>query len=972
MPPWETTDSRPIARAWASVYDFPSMHEQLRHRILRAWAGMIARRPGWVIAITLATVITSVVVTVGGIPLLRIKALGFQSDRNELISEDLPWNSNFLQWTRNYSGTRDLTVVVDAVPGGGLPDQAQLERARSLVDELGPKLLRHDDIERADWGFAIEGISPRAIRMLEMPEFETHLGRILESRPVLESADPQRLIAQTVAHLQTRGAQGGLAGAAEAIAGLTDLIEALGRSLDEIDGDGSPFAELGRAGAAGRGGWQYLASRNERLLFIRVTPREERDVINSMGPAIAACRRLIDEVAGRYEGVEVGLTGIEVVEADETDAAVRDSTYASVVALVLIAVLLISAFHSWRMPLLALASLLFAIAWSFGYLTVAIGHLQIISVVFTVILLGLGIAYGIHIATRYELVRHNYTDDVQGFGRAMEDSLGTMGPGIVTGALTTAAAFTTTMFTKFKGVAEMGHIAAVGVVLCMIAMFTVFPALLRLVKLRHRHLRPMDDRLFHLFEEHWLLPFSRRPKTTLAVATAVTVLAVVGASRMRFDYDLMALLPEGEESVRWQQRVGEAGGRSIWSGICMARDLGQARQWTKALRTKRETIDPRIDGVGRLFPQDEDEKIERLRAVRRELGDALAAALAGPRPSGSGGAEEGGGLAVQLGALRRLMTWSTRGLGLTEALRASLSRLDGALVRVDAVFAGLEPDRRRQRLARLQEQYTAWRTGLAGRVKKALDGKPLTLEDLPPVMRRMYVGAGGSVVLEVYPKLPEGEGKLDSPLAPEFLPKFVRRDLQAVDPNATGVIVQVYESGHLIYESYLRAGLWALLVVFVLLLIDFHSLADALLCLVPVAMGFAATFGIMFLLGMQINPANIIVLPLMFGIGVDAGVHMLHRYRQDPVNRPLGLTAGTGKGITLTSFTTMIGFGSLMMASHRGIRSLGFILAAGIGLTMLACWFVMPACLELRARKAERQTRGADDAPPPRGQETVA
>jgi hypothetical protein len=106
----------------------------------------------------------------------------------------------------------------------------------------------------------------------------------------------------------------------------------------------------------------------------------------------------------------------------------------------------------------------------------------------------------------------------------------------------------------------------------------------------------------------------------------------------------------------------------------------------------------------------------------------------------------------------------------------------------------------------------------------------------------------------------------------------------------------------------------------------------------------------MYLLDMHINPANIIVLPLMFGIGVDSGVHMLHRYRQDPVSRPLGLTSGTGKGITLTSLTTMIGFGAMMLASHRGIRSLGFVLAVGIGLTMIACLTVMPSCLELRRR----------------------
>lgn len=130
--------------------------------------------------------------------------------------------------------------------------------------------------------------------------------------------------------------------------------------------------------------------------------------------------------------------------------------------------------------------------------------------------------------------------------------------------------------------------------------------------------------------------------------------------------------------------------------------------------------------------------------------------------------------------------------------------------------------------------------------------------------------------------------------------------------------------------------------------------ADAGLTLVPVAVGFVAAFGVMYVAGIRINPANLIVLPLMCGIGVDAGVHILHRYRQDPYTRPIGLTAGSGKGVTLTSFTTMIGFGSMLLVRHRGIASLGFVLAVGIGLTMLACWTVMPALLELWARRAQR------------------
>jgi uncharacterized protein len=110
----------------------------------------------------------------------------------------------------------------------------------------------------------------------------------------------------------------------------------------------------------------------------------------------------------------------------------------------------------------------------------------------------------------------------------------------------------------------------------------------------------------------------------------------------------------------------------------------------------------------------------------------------------------------------------------------------------------------------------------------------------------------------------------------------------------------------------------------------------------------------MWMLGMKINAANIMVLPLLFGIGVDSGVHMLYRYRQNPSERPIGLTMGTGKGITITTLTSIVGFGTMVFASHRGIASLGFVLSAGLLMTLIACLTVMPAWLELRRRRVER------------------
>jgi hypothetical protein len=127
--------------------------------------------------------------------------------------------------------------------------------------------------------------------------------------------------------------------------------------------------------------------------------------------------------------------------------------------------------------------------------------------------------------------------------------------------------------------------------------------------------------------------------------------------------------------------------------------------------------------------------------------------------------------------------------------------------------------------------------------------------------------------------------------------------------------------------------------------------------MIPVLIGFIGVFGLMGLSGFPLNFANIIVMPLIFGIGVDAGVHVVHRWRAEPYGRPAGLSGGTGRGVTLTMLTTMIGFGCMVIAEHRGIRSLGFVMLAGLGVTLLACYIVLPAILRLRTTPWTRAAR---------------
>lgn len=929
------------------------MHDNLRHRALGWWAGLIARHPWWTLG--LAALVTAASLW------LSTFHLGFQSDRNKLVSEKLEWNKRFIDWRESFPGEDDLYVVIDTGETDPKPDSPSVLEARRLADSLGAALLKSGQLQdqhAAVWRFQTHRASPRMVRALPMDDFRKYMAQIAGASPVIDSDSPQGMLAAVETQMGSpKSRNESPAQQAKLIAQLRSIINAYAAVLSAPPDAVPRLADL-TSGDAGSGEWTYLTSTNGRLYFIRVTPRRVDGELNALAPAIAGIREILAQHQPQVSGVEVGLTGIEVVEADETDAATRDAAIASTVSLVLITLLLIIAYHSIKTPVLAMSALLVGVTWSFGFAALAIGHLQVLSVIFAAMLLGISDAYGVHVVARFEIIRHNYPDTIDGFVGALRESFQAMGPGIISGALVTASSFITTVFTNFTGVAEMGLISGVGIVLCLTAMFTVYPALLRLFKPWHRNIVPPQDRRIAFYKDNWVMPFVRYPRATVAVSMILLVVAVIAVAQMHFNYDLLKLQPRGVESVEWARKISEEGGQSIYSGTAIASNMAEARRWANEFR-KLPTVES-LGGVGLLIPDQEEEKLRVIQQTRAALGlpaspdtqsPATATASVTTKPSiqaESPIASKLDFVSVVAGMQLRLNI-ATQFVELPPPVQTAITDLSTALKQISSMAQKWSPSERAQRTLQLQQAYDEWKQDILG----TLDTQPLELTDLPEELLRPYIAekpGDSRVILEIFPKLPDRKTTgIDSALHPKFLPGFVH-DMRTVDKNVTGVIVQIYESGSLIKHAYIQSGIFAMLIVFVLVLIDFRSLTYTLLAMAPVALGFAVTFGVMWLCGVSINPANIIVLPLMFGIGVDSGIHILHRYKQDPVNRPLGLASGTGKAITITALTTIIGFAALIFARHRGISSLGFVLTVGLTLTLIACIAVMPAGLELLER----------------------
>ncbi len=885
------------------------MHERLRDEFL-GWLGraVIARRSVVLIA---AAVLLALSVA------LAATRLEMQTDRSFLVDPDLRWNAAYLAYKDEFPRWGDVLVAIDRGERWSGLTPPEFERAAMFAQSLARLLEQEPAIESVLSGYEFQPQHARLMLSLPDGAYERALAEFGSSRVVLESASMVDLLGRTL-----RGLSSSIAAPESATGSLDDLARLL-RAIDESMSDPS------RRILDGAGGWRPLESESGRYLFLSVALQRSEKSVSGLADGVAAIRRIIAEMQSKrlFHGIEAGVTGIGAIENDETTQSIADSTFTSILAFGLISLLMVVVYRGVVVPLCAAITLLISIGWSFGWAALAVGHLQVLSVVFTVILLGLGIDFAIHVTARLELAR----DEHEGLGDVLRRVYRAIGPGLITGAVTTAASFAVMMLTDFRGVAEMGLIAAGGILLCLIAMLCVYPALLSLRgewRKSVRHRRGGEDAHF----AHGRLDVvDRRPRTIIALSGLLLAAGVPAALRTRYDPNLLNLHPPGVESVVWEKRLMDDSRRSAWIGLSIVDSLDEAERFTAAFLERPEQI-AGVEGIGALFhPQREARRAALAESLPREI-----------PPSEDGQAAEALDLLRQL----RAGIEAAAGGDLGSSPDAPDEPLREALVQVAAACEHLAQRLDSSESASLWSSASAaWRRDRAAIIEAwtaLADPRPTAIEDLPEPLRTLNVSPDGRLLLRIQPA---GEG--GSVLDRDRLRAFVAA-MRAVDADVLGPAIQIYESTSLIARAYTIATSLAVAAILLILLFDFRSLSDSLLALLPVTAGFIGLFAVMGLTGLPLNFANIIVMPFIFGIGVDAGVHIVHRWREDPTGVPRGLSGGTGRGILLTTLTTVIGFGSMALAQHRGIRGLGITMAIGLTITLIVCYTMLPAILRLR------------------------
>ncbi len=847
------------------------------------------------------------------------------TDRNALVGAEKEYHRNYLEFRKEFPVQDELVAVIES---------DNLERNRQFVERLGNKLRVETNLfTGVFYKGDLTSMGPKALLFLPEDALRDLTKTLREYRPVLqEFAKANNLVSlfdlvNTQFRTAVRRSDEDNEALVNALPALERILKQGTDSLDRMGRPPSPGVNALFEGGPEAEQQMYITFADGRIFLL--TAQAVSEALNAK--AVERFRELMVETRLEVPGVNAGLTGEPVLEVDEMLQSEKDTMLATIVSLVLVALIFIFGYHATGRPLKATACLLVGLAYTMAYTTLTVGHLNILTITFAPILIGLAIDFGVHLITRYEEeLRRGRSDKV-----ALDKAIVNTGMGVFTGAFTTAGAFFAMALAEFRGVKEMGIICGGGMLVCLVPMMTLLPALL----LRGRQ-NVMDHQLGDVLEGKAAEEMDQRarlenlwlqnPIVTMVAVLGLSALCVWPARRVFFDYNLLHMQSPGLPAVVFQDKLIHSSTRSVLFAAVVADSLPEATRLVNAI-----TNLPSVSGVETMtsyLTEDQTEKLQLLRSVKQNLASLRFSEL-DPSP-------------VDLRALTQTL-FSLHGyLGLAAnqakeepmiyrgilALRAATGELLRRVRMGDPAFVG-------QRLAEFQRAlFTDVHETFRALQNQDASG-PMTVHDLPAALKNRFVGLTGKYLIQVYPKKDVWDRKHQQ----EFI-----EQLRSVDRQVTGTPVQLFEYTKLLRESYEQAAWYSLGAIVLLVFIHFRSIACVILSLLPVGLGGLWMLAVMGLFKIPFNPANIMTLPLIVGIGVTNGIHILNRFAEEL--QPSILARSTGKAVLVSGLTTIAGFGSLVLAKHEGIESLGWIMSVGVATCMITGLTFLPVLLNLLKR----------------------
>ncbi len=630
-------------------------------------------------------------------------------------------------------------------------------------------------------------------------------------------------------------------------------------------------------------------------------------------------------------GVRILLTGDIPMQYDELKSVTRGAKMAGILSMVMVSVVLLTGLGSFRLVLATLSPLVAGLVWTAWFASITIGHLNMISVAFAVLFIGLGVDYAIHLSLRYRELIKQGNQSQNALLMACQD----VGPSLVLCALTTSVGFYSFMPTDFSGVAELGLISGTGMFIALFANLTLLPAVVTLFPLSASH-----KRIYYVTSEshHLLLRIVGIPYKHgrfIRIFTVIsTFLCLFLLPRVHFDSNPIHLRdPDAESIIAFKKLLEEPHG-SPWS----IEDLVGNRQEAVKKKAAFEALDQvrHVLWIGSFIPRDQDEKLGIIDDMEMLLGPILYEDVKIKRDEWK----------KEFESLLRFKEALIDSMDLFN--KREEKRLVYSLVRNINYFTGplkeKDNDLVKLEISRLREMLLASFPSRIRYLRDSLKAEGITEDALPKSLRSQWIGKEGSFRLQVVPKKnPENDRELMS----------LVDAARSVDKNVTGYPVLVIEGGRAVVRAFKQAFCYSLLAILFFLLILMPRWTDAVIILYSLFLAGLLSAAFMVFFNIPLNFANIIALPLIMGIGVDNGIHIVHRHRR-AIERPSSLLqTSTARGIFFSTLTTICSFGNLAVSPHVGMASMGKLLTIGITMALLTSMFMIPAFLLVKRKKPD-------------------
>jgi uncharacterized protein len=829
------------------------------------------------------------------------------ADVNKLISQDLPWRQREAAFESYFPSKHEIILAVLDAPTAELASQASAALVARLSEQKG---LFHY-ISEAGGGPFFEKNGLLFLPPTYVVETTKKLG---EAKPIIQvlAQDPNL-------RGLTSALNYGLIGVRVKKFTLDDLSGTLNMVADTLDAviAGRPASFSWRAMLNGA-----PPTASERRRFIEIRPVLDFTALLPGKAATDAIRQAASDldIGSRYRAT-LRLTG-EVAIADEEYATLEEGAFVNTTATIIVVLTILwLALRSPRLILSVFISLLVGLSITAAIGLALVGALNLISVAFAVLFIGLGVDFGIQFSVRYRAERHE-VDDLR---QSLLNTAKYVGAPLTLAAAATAAGFLSFLPTDYKGLSELGLLAGLGMIVAFLTSITLIPALLTVLRpagepaeMGYKALAPVDR-------------FMERRRIPIIIGTGLVVAAGLPLLYwLQFDFNPLNLRSPKVESVATflELRSDPAIGAS--SIYVLAPNKEAAESDVEKLTKLSEVSSVRT--VESFIPADQQPKL----AAIRQLGTVLSPVLR-PDPNKKPPTD-----ADNVAALKAAVDGLNQSAGpQTGKGAAAAKRLADDLARLTQ---GGEALRQRAHAAMIPPLNTA-----LDELRSYLQAQPVTLETLPGEIAREWVTEDGRFKVEILPK--------GDPNDNETLRQFARA-VQNVAPNAIGGPISILESGRTVIRAFFEAGFWALASIAILLWIVLRRFGDVLLTLIPLLMAGIVTMELMVLLDMKLNFANIIALPLLLGVGVAFKIYYIMAWRAGQTDL---LQSSLTRAVMFSALTTATAFGSLWLSSHPGTSSMGKLMALALVTTMAAAVLFQPLLMgpPRESAREHRQSGGS-------------